>query len=136
MGFSFTTDVADDVVVIADAEQMKRVMNNIIGNAVKYNDKEQGEIRLRLLDDGDFVRVETEDNGRGISKEDLPSIFNRFYRADSARGTEKGGSGIGQSIVRKVIEDHGGRVWARSELGSGTVIIFSLRKYTDGNSGI
>ena len=136
ISFSFMTDVADDVLVIADTEQMKRVMNNIIGNAVKYNDKEQCEIRLRLLDDGDFVRVETEDNGCGISKEDLPSIFNRFYRADSARGTEKGGSGIGLSIVRKVIEDHGGRVWARSVPGQGTVIIFSLRKYTEGNSGI
>ena len=121
----------DDVLVIADVEQMKRVVNNIISNSVKYNDKENGEISLTLLDDGDFVRVEIRDNGQGISKEDLPNIFNRFYRADASRTSRKGGSGIGLSIVKKIIEDHGGRVWARSEAGKGTTIIFSLRKYLE-----
>ncbi len=131
--FSYTDNVPDDVVVIADVEQMKRVINNIIGNSVKYSDKPQGEIRLKLRDDGDFVRVEISDNGRGIAREELPNIFNRFYRADSARNP-KGGSGIGLSIVKKIIEDHRGRVWARSESGKGTTIIFSLRKYAEGEN--
>ncbi len=131
--FSYTDNVPDDVVVIADVEQMKRVINNIIGNSVKYSDKSQGEIRLKLRDDGDFVRVEISDNGRGIAREELPNIFNRFYRADSARNP-KGGSGIGLSIVKKIIEDHRGRVWARSESGKGTTIIFSLRKYAEGEN--
>ena len=130
--FSYTSDVREDVMVIADAEQMKRVINNIIGNSVKYSDKENGQISLRLRDDGDFVRVEIEDNGRGIDKEDLPNIFNRFYRADASRSTAKGGSGIGLSIVKKIIEDHGGRVWAKSAPGEGTEILFSLRKYMEG----
>ncbi len=132
--FTYTNDVPEDVIVIADVEQMKRVVNNIIGNSVKYSDKENGEITLRLRDDGDFVRVEIADNGRGIAREDLPNIFNRFYRADTARSTSKGGSGIGLSIVRKIIEDHGGRVWAQSEFGKGTMILFSLRKYTEGEN--
>ena len=135
-GFHFTygCDVPEGVIVIADVEQMKRVVNNIVGNSVKYNDKPEGhrEIGLVLRDDGDFVRVEISDNGRGIEKEDLPNIFNRFYRADQSRTTQKGGSGIGLSIVKKIIEDHGGRVYARSVPGKGTTVIFSLRKYVEG----
>lgn len=131
--FHYESHVPEDVQVVADAEQMKRVVNNIVGNSVKYNDKEQGEISLRLLDDGDFVRIEIEDNGRGISKKDLPQIFNRFYRADPSRNP-KGGSGIGLSIVKKIVEDHDGRVWAKSELGKGTTILFTLRKYEEGEN--
>ena len=129
--FFYEGNVPEDVLVIADVEQMKRVINNIVGNSVKYSNKEQGEISICLKDDGDFVLAEIQDNGRGISKDELPNIFNRFYRADSARNP-KGGSGIGLSIVKKIIEDHGGRVWARSELGVGTTVIFSLRKYVEG----
>ena len=80
------------------------------------------------------MRVEIADNGKGIAREDLPNIFNRFYRADTSRSSSKGGSGIGLSIVKKIIEDHGGRVWARSEPGKGTKIIFSLRKYMEGET--
>lgn len=132
--FSYTGNIPPGVVVIADAEQMKRVINNIVGNSVKYSDKERGIIRLKLLDDGDFVRIEVQDNGRGISREDLPNIFNRFYRADSSRSS-KGGSGIGLSIVKKIVEDHGGRVWAKSEPGKGTSMNLSLRKYAEGDRG-
>lgn len=132
--FSFSGNVPEDVIIIADAEQMKRVINNVVSNSVKYNDKEEGEISITLRDDGDFVEICVEDNGAGISREDLPNIFNRFYRADSARGTRKGGSGIGLSIVKKIIEDHGGRVWARSQPGKGTAILFSLRKHVEGDS--
>jgi len=132
--FEFTSSVGQDVIVIADGEQMKRVINNIIGNSVKYMDKEKGEISIRLEDDRDFIRVEITDNGKGISKADLPYIFNRFYRVDSSRNLARGGSGIGLSIVKKIIEDHGGRVWARSKEGMGTDILFSLRKYREGGN--
>ncbi|MDO5417514.1 MAG: HAMP domain-containing sensor histidine kinase [Lachnospiraceae bacterium] len=123
--------VDDDVMVIADAEQMKRVVNNIIGNSVKYLDKKKGIINIRIKDVGDFIEVEIEDNGRGIAVKDLPNIFDRFYRADSSRNSSKGGSGIGLSIVRKIIEDHGGRIWATSKEGIGTEIHFVLRKYQE-----
>ncbi len=123
--------VDEEVAVIADAEQMKRVINNIIGNSVKYLDKKKGIINIRIKDAGDFVEVEIEDNGRGISQKDLPNIFDRFYRADVSRNTSKGGSGIGLSIVKKIIEDHGGKIWATSKEGIGTEIHFVLRKYQE-----
>ena len=121
--------VDEDVVVIADAEQMKRVINNIISNSVKYLDKKKGIINIRIKDDGDFIQVEIEDNGKGIAAKDLPNIFDRFYRTDSSRNSSQGGSGIGLSIVRKIIEDHGGRIWATSKEGIGTEVHFVLRKY-------
>lgn len=123
--------VDEDVVVIADAEQMKRVVNNIISNSVKYLDKKRGILNIRIKDVGDFIQVEIEDNGRGIAAKDLPNIFDRFYRTDSSRNSSKGGSGIGLSIVRKIIEDHGGRIWATSKEGIGTEIHFVLRKYQE-----
>ena len=113
--------------VIADAEQMKRVINNIISNSIKYLDKKKGIINIRIKDVGDFIQVEIEDNGKGIAAKDLPNIFDRFYRTDSSQG----GSGIGLSIVRKIIEDHGGRIWATSKEGIGTEIHFVLRKYQE-----
>ena len=112
--------VDEDVVVIADAEQMKRVINNIIGNSLKYLDKKKGILNIRIKDDGDFIQVIIEDNGKGIAAKDLPYIFDRFYRTDSSRNSSKGGSGIGLSIVKKIIEDHGGRIWATSKEGIGT----------------
>lgn len=120
--------VDEDVLVIADAEQIKRVVNNIIGNSLKYMDKKKGIINIRILDVGDFVQVEIEDNGKGIGQKELPYIFDRFYRTDSSRNSGTGGSGIGLSIVKKIIEDHGGKIWATSKIGIGTEIHFVLRK--------
>ena len=123
--------VDEDVLVIADAEQIKRVINNIIGNSVKYMDKQKGFINIRVKDVGDFVQIEIEDNGRGIATKDLPYIFDRFYRTDESRNSSKGGSGIGLSIVKKIIDDHGGKVWATSKENTGTVMYFVLRKYQE-----
>lgn len=123
--------VEEDVMIIADAEQLKRVVNNIIGNSVKYLDKKKGIINIRIKDVGDFIQVEIEDNGRGIAARDLPNIFDRFYRTDASRNSSKGGSGIGLSIARKIIEDHGGKIWATSKEGIGTEIHFVLRKYQE-----
>ena len=92
--------VEDNVQVIADGEQIRRVIHNIISNAIKYMDKSKGIIQIRIKDVGDFIQVEIEDNGKGIAAKDLPSIFDRFYRTDVSRNSSKGGSGIGLSIVR------------------------------------
>ncbi len=118
--------------VVADAEQLKRVINNIIGNAVKYLDKPKGIIQLRLHDVGSYIQIEIEDNGVGIPKVDIPYIFERFYRADASRNSKKGGSGLGLAISKKIIEDHGGRIWASSEQGVGTTVLFTLRKAESG----
>ena len=88
-------------------------------------------INIRLRDVGDFVQVEIEDNGKGIATKDLTKIFDRFYRTDASRNSTRGGSGIGLSIVKKILEDHGGKVWATSKEGVGTTMYFVLRKYQE-----
>ncbi len=128
---TYSNYLEDDVTVIGDTEQLKRVINNIVSNSVKYMDKKKGFISLRIRDDGDFVRVELEDNGRGIPAKDIPYIFDRFYRTDASRNSATGGSGIGLSIVKKIIDDHGGRIWATSKEGTGTIMHFVLRKYQE-----
>lgn len=131
IGFIYQNDVEDTVQMIADAEQLKRVINNIIGNSKKYSDKEEKKIRMTVKDVGDFVQLEIEDNGKGIAAKDLPYIFDRFYRTDASRNSSKGGSGIGLSIVKKIMEDHGGKIWVTSKEEVGTVMYLVLRKYQE-----
>lgn len=118
------------VVIIADREKLKRVIVNIIENAVKYMDetKEQRQISIQLQDLTENVLIRIEDNGQGINKEDLPLIFDRFYRADPARNSATGGSGLGLAIAKLIITEHGGTIWAESDSGEGTSICFTLRK--------
>ena len=123
--------VEKGVQVIADGEQIRRVIHNIVSNAIKYMEKPRGIIQLRVKDVGDFIQVEIEDNGKGIAAKDLPYIFDRFYRTDVSRNSSKGGSGIGLSIVKKIIEDHGGKIWATSKEDSGTTMYFVIRKYQE-----
>lgn len=131
VGLAYYNYVDDDTLIIADPEQLRRVISNIIGNSVKYMDKQNGVINIRIKDVGDFIQVEMEDNGRGISQKDLPYIFDRFYRADASRNSAIGGSGIGLSIVKKIIEDHGGKIWATSKEDTGTCMYFVIRKYQE-----
>lgn len=130
---NYSNLVPQDARIIADPEQLKRVINNIISNSVKYMDKEKakGIINFRLIDEADAVRIEIEDNGRGIAAKDLPNIFERFFRTDASRNSAKGGSGIGLSIVKKIVEDHGGYIWATSKEGEGTCMHFVIRKYEE-----
>ena len=124
--------IGKEVQIIADGEEIRRVISNIIANAVKYMNKPEPRIAIRVHEvEGDFIQVEIEDNGKGIDKKELPYIFDRFYRTDLSRNSSTGGSGIGLSIVKKILEDHGGRVWASSTLGEGTTIYFVLRKYQE-----
>ncbi|MCR5101641.1 MAG: HAMP domain-containing histidine kinase [Butyrivibrio sp.] len=122
-----------ETLIVADPEQLKRVINNIINNSVKYLGREDGTgiIDIRILDEVDSIRVEIEDNGKGIAQKDISSIFDRFYRTDSSRNSKQGGSGIGLSIVKKIIEDHGGYIWATSQENEGTCMHFVLRKYIE-----
>lgn len=129
--FGYFNYVDGEQKIIADPEQLKRVINNIISNSLKYMEREHGLINLRVKDVGDFIQVELEDNGKGIAAKDLPNIFDRFYRTDASRNSSKGGSGIGLSIVKKIVEDHGGKIWATSRLGTGTVMYFVIRKYQE-----
>ncbi len=131
----YQSDVQEETQVLGDREQLRRVMNNLIGNAVKYRrEKEQGKITVILKEEETVVRVEVEDNGQGISESALPNIFERFYRADASRNSKQGGSGLGLAIAKKIIEEHGGSIWAESTVNVGTKMIFTLKKIskTDG----
>ncbi|MGO5052877.1 sensor histidine kinase [Lachnospiraceae bacterium LCP25S3_G4] len=129
--FGYHNYVEGEPKVIADPEQMSRVIHNIVNNSLKYMDKKQALINLRIKDVGDFIQVEIEDNGKGIAAKDLSNIFDRFYRTDASRNSSKGGSGIGLSIVKKIVEEHGGKIWANSKEGTGTVMYFVIRKYQE-----
>lgn len=131
IGLAYFNYTDEEVQIIADPEQLKRVIHNIIGNSIKYLDKQKGLLNIRIKDVGDFIQVEIEDNGRGIGAKDLPYIFDRFYRTDASRNSATGGSGIGLSIVKKIIEDHGGKIWATSKELIGTVMYFVIRKYQE-----
>ena len=131
IGLAYFNYADENIRIIADPEQLKRVINNIVGNSVKYLDKQKGFINIRVRDVGDFIQVEIEDNGKGIAAKDLPYIFDRFYRTDTSRNSATGGSGIGLSIVKKIIEDHGGSIWATSKEHTGTIMYFVIRKYQE-----
>jgi len=125
----FVSEVEHGTLIVIDTEQIHRVMNNLVGNAVKYRNNDiHGIMTVKLTDANDSVRVSVSDNGIGISKAALPHIFDRFYRADKSRTAGRAGTGIGLAIVKKIVEEHGGRVFARSELGNGTTISFTVKK--------
>ena len=119
--------------VIADVQQIKRVFINVIENAVKYMDKENGKISIVIKQDANNVIIQVSDNGQGIPSEALPHIFDRFYRVDPARNIVAGGSGLGLSIAKKIIEEHGGVISANSIEGEGTNMVFTLKKYMSGD---
>lgn len=115
-------DVAADVPRIrADEARLREVLDNLLDNAVKYS-RENSEIHLQAARRGDEIVLSVSDDGIGIGNEDLPRIFERFYRADKARSSDLGGTGLGLSIVKHIAQLHGGRVEAESELGRGTTI--------------
>lgn len=127
----YENHVERDVEVLIDVEQLKRVINNITNNSVKYMDKEAGVIKVTLDKVEDKIQVIFEDNGKGVAKSELSKIFERFYRTDQSRNSSKGGSGLGLAIARKIIMDHGGRIWADGEEGRGIRIFFTLKLATD-----
>ena len=129
--FDYQNKVTQNCKIIVDTEQMKRVIHNIINNSEKYMDKEEGIIEVRVIELDEQIQVEIKDNGIGIDQKDLPYIFDRFYRADQSRNSSKGGSGLGLAIVRKIIEEHGGRIWASSKLYEGTSIYFTVMKWSE-----
>ena len=131
IALTYYNHVPENTIIIADPEQLKRVINNIVGNSVKYMGTAPGHIGFFIKDEPEYVQIEIQDNGRGIAKKELPHIFERCYRTDASRNSSKGGSGLGLSIAKKIIEEHGGKIWANSVEGEGTTISFVLRKYKE-----
>jgi len=115
-------DLPPDLQTIrADETRVQEVLYNLLENAVKYS-REGGEIRLQAARRGSEIVLNVSDDGIGISRDQLPRIFERFYRADKARSREHGGTGLGLAIAKHIAQLHGGRIEAESELGRGTTI--------------
>lgn len=120
--------VDSSVRIAVDTEQFKRVVNNIISNSVKYmSGVRKGHISIKVYDEGTYVHIIMQDNGKGIGSKELPHIFERFYRTDDSRNSSQGGSGIGLAIVKRIIEDHKGKIWAESVEGEGTTMHILLK---------
>jgi two-component system OmpR family sensor kinase/two-component system sensor histidine kinase BaeS len=111
--------------VHADGQRIAQVLTNLLGNALRYT-PEGGRVDLRLRTEQRAILIGVSDTGPGIAADDLPHVFDRFYRADKSRSREGGGSGLGLAIARSIVETHGGRIWAESEIGKGTMIAFTL----------
>lgn len=118
------------VAVSVDVPKMAQVFQNLIANAVKYS-PDGSTIEVGTEVGEAEVRAWVRDNGVGISREDLPHIFERFYRVDKGRSRGKGGTGLGLSIVKHIVQLHGGRVWAESAPGEGTTILFTIPRPAD-----
>lgn len=111
--------------VLADSDKLRQVFINLISNSLKYTPN-GGRVDIRISGEGELAKIQVEDNGVGISREDLPYIFERFYRADKSRSSLSGGAGIGLAIVKAIVSMHGGEIIVESEIDKGTCITFLL----------
>ncbi len=123
-------EVPISFMVKADKESIREVLINLIDNAIKYGDKQDNRVRVKLYDMDEKVLCEVTDNGVGILQEMLPRVFERFFRTDKGRSRDKGGSGLGLAIVKHIIEAHRQTITARSNIGEGTTFSFTLEKAT------
>ena len=115
--------------VLADKHYIGQVIVNLVINSIRYG-KEGGQTRIRFRDMLDKILIEVEDNGSGIAKEDLPRVFERFYRTDKGRSREQGGTGLGLSIVKNAVVIHGGTITVRNGERGGLEFVFTLRKHS------
>ena len=120
---------ADKLIETAvDTERFDRVINNIISNSKKYRRKDvKGIIKITTEESDGQLKISISDNGKGIKETNLERVFDRLYREDESRNSKIGGSGLGLAIVKKIIESHGGKVWAESKQGEGTTIVILLK---------
>ncbi len=120
--------VAVPFYVKADKEAIREVLINLVDNAIKYGNKINNEVKIKLYDMDEKILTEVTDNGVGIPQEFLPRIFERFFRTDKGRSRDQGGSGLGLAIVKHIIEAHRQTITARSNIGEGTTFSFTLKK--------
>jgi two-component system phosphate regulon sensor histidine kinase PhoR len=110
----------------ADRNYLEQIFINLLDNAIKYT-HEGGKVTISAIEkDKREIQFSIEDDGMGIPREDIPRIFERFYRVDKGRSQELGGTGLGLSIVKHLVQAHGGRVWVESQLGEGSTFYFTL----------
>jgi len=127
ISLEFSTRADKPVKVYADKKRIMEVISNLVVNAIKYG-KKGGFVKVGFFDLGDHIVVEINDNGIGIEKENLPRIFERFYRVDKHRSREQGGTGLGLAIVKHIIEAHDQTINVKSQSDLGTTFTFTLQK--------
>jgi two-component system sensor histidine kinase VicK len=110
--------------VYADTHRIQEVLTNLINNAIKYTP--EGGVTVTLTGDANVVQVQVADTGPGIPSEDLPHLFQKFYRVDNSMTRTIGGTGLGLFICRKIIELYNGRIWIESQLGKGSIFFINL----------
>ncbi|MBU5299095.1 HAMP domain-containing histidine kinase [Clostridium sporogenes] len=125
-GFKIVTKLKKDVYGFIDKDKLKQIMHNLLSNSHKYLN-EDGLVKVSLSKGEDKIFIKVEDNGEGIPKEDLPHIFERFYRSDVSRNKTTGGTGLGLTITKTLVEAHGGHIRVESELGVGTKFIIEIK---------
>lgn len=129
----FLSTAPVEVEIWADADYMVQVLMNLLSNSIKFSSRE-ARIELTVICRADQIQFEVRDQGPGIPPEQLERIFDRFYQVDSSDSRKKGGTGLGLTICRKIIEQHGGRLWAESVLGEGSRFIFTVPAITENRS--
>lgn len=125
-GLTLLVDLPDNLPLVnADAGRIGQVVRNLLNNAITHTPG-GGTVTICVRDNAEEVLISVQDTGVGISREDLPNIFERFFRADRSRARATGGAGLGLTIVKQLVAAQGGRVWAESELGHGSTFTFTL----------
>jgi signal transduction histidine kinase len=126
-GIMLTVDLPpESLSVRADPDRMRQVLINLLGNGLQYTSA-GGHVTVKTTRDGDMLRFSVTDTGSGLAQGDLERVFQRFFRVDKSRARASGGSGIGLTIARHIVEAHGGRIWAESTgLGQGSAFHFTL----------
>jgi len=115
-----------ELTALADANRLEQVLANLVDNAIKYG-RADGTVTIGgRKTDADKLEIFVQDDGPGIPTEALDRVFERFYRVDKARSREQGGTGLGLSIVKHIVQNHGGKVWVKSEPGKGATFFFTL----------
>ncbi len=126
-GVSLTSELPDGLPEVAgDTQRLSQVLSNLLSNALRHTSQGERIIVSAQQMDGDKLQIAVQDSGEGIPAEELPHVFERFYRTDHARSRDTGGSGLGLAIARSLVEAHGGRIWAESAEGEGSTFTFSL----------
>ncbi len=124
----FDQDYEMPIWVKADKKRIYQALTNLVANSINYG-KEGGRTKVSFMDMGENILVEVNDNGIGIPKEDIPRVFERFYRVDKSRSREQGGTGLGLAIVKHIVEAHEQTINVRSSLNEGTSFVFTLVKH-------
>ena len=126
MSFNYINELTN-ITAYIDEDRITQVIYNIVENSIKYNDKNNGNITIKVLDKYDYVHMSIKDNGKGISSNDINYIFDKFYRAEKSRSMKIPGSGLGLSICKYIIEKHDGKIYCKSNIGEFTEIHFEFK---------